>query len=251
MSAGLANLALDAVLAKLGTKIERAETLHGSRTREAARQLDWPEIEALLPDGGLPRGVVELASPRALGGSTSVALAAIGAAHAKDARAWCAWIDPEGTLYAPGVAKAGVDLARLLVVRPPRAELARIAVKVVTSRAFEIVAVDMDALPHSLATSAVAIGVPRRASKRRAWPSEVLVRRLALAAEEGGATILLLTDASALRAVPWPVALRLELARPSREELSVRVAKDRHGRVGLAKTVPMRPRTARSVGDGR
>ena len=194
---------------------------------------------------------MELASPRALGGSTSVALAAIRAAHAKDARAWCAWIDPEGTLYAPGVAKAGVDLARLLVVRPPRAELGRIAVKVVTSRAFEIVAVDMDALPHSLATSAVAIDPPRRASKRRAWPSEVLVRKLALAAEEGGVTILLLTDASASRAVPWPVSLRLELARPSREELSVRVAKDRHGRVGLAKTVPMRPRTARSVGDGR
>src|SRR2546421_6298879 len=89
---------------------------------EAPLVLGWPELDAALPDGGLPRGVVELAAPRALGGGTSIALAAMRAAHARDARAWCAWIDPEATLYAPGVAAAGVDRARLLVVRPPREE---------------------------------------------------------------------------------------------------------------------------------
>src|SRR5579859_1922454 len=95
-----------------------------------ALPLGWAELDAALPDGGLPRGVVELTSPRALGGATSVALAAVRAAQEKDPRAWCAWLDPDATLYAPGVAMAGVDLARLLVVRPSRAELSRIAVKV-------------------------------------------------------------------------------------------------------------------------
>jgi hypothetical protein len=69
----------------------------------------------------------------------------------------------------------------------------------------------------------------------------VLVRKLALLAGEGGATVLLLTNASLPRAVPWPVALRLEIARAP-ESLSLRVAKDRRGRVGLARTVPLRTR---------
>jgi hypothetical protein len=69
----------------------------------------------------------------------------------------------------------------------------------------------------------------------------VLVRKLALAAEQGGTTVLLLTDATRKRAVPWPVALRLEMMRPSLRSLSVRIAKDRRGRVGIAKTIPFRP----------
>jgi len=56
--------------------------------------------------------------------------------------------------------------------------------------------------------------------------AEVLVRKLALAAEPSGATVLLLTDSTRPRAVPWPVSLRLELSRPDLRTLSVRVAKD-------------------------
>jgi hypothetical protein len=70
---------------------------------------------------------------------------------------------------------------------------------------------------------------------------DVLVRKLALLAAEGGATILLLTDSSAPRAVPWPVALRLEIARRP-ESIALRVTKDRKGRVGVVKTVPLRSR---------
>jgi hypothetical protein len=70
---------------------------------------------------------------------------------------------------------------------------------------------------------------------------EVLVRKLALAAEPSGATVMLLTDSARPRTAPWPVALRLELSRPSRHELTVRVAKDRCGRSGLVKTVPFHP----------
>ncbi len=193
--------------------------------------LSWPGLGDVLPDGGLPRGVVELAAPRALGGSTSVALAAVRAGQARAARAWCAWLDPEGTLHAPGVVAAGVDLTRMLIVRPPRAKLGHVAAKLVRSGAFEVVVVDFDAIPGAL----------DRCRPKDTGPAEVLVRRLALAAEPSGATVLLLTDASRPRAVPWPVALRLELSRPGRAELAVRVAKDRRGRVGVKRTIPFRP----------
>jgi hypothetical protein len=229
-------LPLADLLSLLGSRVESAESLRAGEQGGQSLALDWPELDAALPDGGLPRGVVELAAPRALGGGASMALAAIRAAHARSGKAWCAWVDPEATLYAPGVVSAGVDLSRLLVVRPPRGELARVAVKVAGSRGFDVIAIDMDPLPGA------AIAAPSgRSPRKRAWPPEVLVRKLALLAAEGGATILLLTDASIARATPWPVALRLEISRAP-ESISLRVAKDRRGRGGLAKTVPLRTR---------
>jgi hypothetical protein len=116
-----------------------------------------------------------------------------------------------------------VDLARLLVIRPSRAQLGRVAVKTVGSGAFEVVVVDVD------------LGVRN---------PELLVRKLALAAEPSGTTVLLLTDASRPRAAPWPVALRLELSRPDARSLSVRVTKEKRGRASpdsLARTIPFLP----------
>src|SRR2546425_141580 len=76
-------------------------------------------------------------------------------------------------------------------------------------RALDVIVIDMDPIPGEARRGAR--GTAR--SRKKAWPSEVVVRKLALLAEEGGATIVLLTDARAPRAMPWPVALRLELAR--------------------------------------
>ncbi len=198
--------------------------------------LGWPELEALLPEGGFPRGsVCELASPQAIGGSTRIALSAVRAAQKKDPRAWCAWIDPEGTLYAPGIARAAVDLRRLFVVRPPRVDLGRIAVKVAAAGAFEVIVIDMDPVRAACIQNKAFFSAPKRDRTRRRVPPEVLVRKLALAAAEGGANIFLLTDVSAPRAVPWPVALRLEVARRP-DALAIRVAKDRRGKMSLAKT---------------
>jgi protein ImuA len=234
------SLPLADLISLLGSRIESAESL-GRETASSAEagklSLDWPELDAALPDGGLPRGVVELAAPRALGGGASIAFAAVRAAQARNPRAWCAWVDPESTLYAPGLVGGGVDLTRLLVVRPPRGELARVAVKVAASRAFDVIAIDMDPVPGAVVAEPARTPRPRK----RAWPSEVLVRKLALLAAEGGATILLLTDRAIPRAVPWPVALRLELTR-SLESIALRVAKDRRGRGGLVKTVPFETR---------
>jgi recombination protein RecA len=209
-------------------------------------ELGWPGMEEALPDGGLPRGVVELACPHALGGATSVALASIRSGQARSRAAWCAWIDPEGTLHAPGVVAAGIDLRRMLVVRPLRAQVGRTALKVVSSGAFEVVVVDIDAIPGSSRVPEGGGAAPR-AARSKAWAPEVLVRKLALAAEPSGATVLLLADSTRPRSTPWPVALRLELARPRRQELQVRVGKDRRGRVGVVKTIPFHPLT-RSVG---
>jgi recombination protein RecA len=234
----------------------------GDAARAAAiLEISWPGLADLLPDGGVPRGVVELAAPRALGGSTSFALAAVRAGQARGEDTWCAWIDPEGTLHAPGVVAAGVDLSRMLVVRPPRRQLGRVAVKVMGAGAFEVVVIDFDAVPGasspfsaSMGWAAGAKGSPGRArdprdpnesreSRKKSWAPEVLVRKLALSAESCGTTVLLLTDSTRPRATPWPVALRLELSRPNRDDLVVRVAKDRRGRIGMVKTVSFMPVT--------
>ncbi|HEY1695893.1 MAG TPA: recombinase A [Polyangiaceae bacterium] len=217
---------VEALLAQLGPRVHRAvdET-------ERPLALGWPGLDSVLPDEGLPRGVVELVAPRALGGATSVALAAVRAGQARARAAWCAWVDPEGTLHAPGVAAAGVDLGRLLVVRSPRAELARTALKLAASGAFEVIVIDADAVDVASAG-----GVQRGVAR-----GEVLARKLALAAEPAGSTVVLLTDSTVRRAAPWPVALRLELRRPDARTMSVRVAKDRRGRVGPACTVPFAP----------
>jgi len=211
--------------------------------------LAWPGLNDVLPDGGLPRGVVELTAPRALGGATSVALTAVRASQSRALTAWSAWIDPEATLHAPGVVASGVDLARMLVVHPPRADLGRVAVKVVLSGAFEVVVIDFDAvMGASPVSSASLTRGGRQPTGAHAGSPEVLVRKLALAAEPSGASVFLLTDSTRSRAVVWPVALRLELSRPSRTDLAVRVAKDRRGRVGLAKTVPFYPVTRATAG---
>lgn len=193
-----------------GTSIRLASAL-SERPRAPARACGWPALDALLPGGGVPHAVTELACPSpSLAGPTRVAAAAVRAALERDGRAWCAWLDAESTLFAPGLASAGVDLARLLVVRPPRKELPRALVKVASSGAFEIVVAELGADPA------------RRNDER-------LVRKLALAAEKHGSSILLLASP---HRDPWPVALRLELAR-TREGLDVRVTKDRSGALPL------------------
>jgi hypothetical protein len=69
---------------------------------------------------------------------------------------------------------------------------------------------------------------PRRASKARVDGS-VVVRKLALAAEEKGTAFIVLTNVFTSRTVPWPVALRIEVERRP-ESIAVRVTKDRRGR---------------------
>jgi len=188
------------------------------------------ELDALLPGGGLPRAsVVELSVMGGVSLGTSVALAACRAAG-EEARAsggeapWCAFIDPSTTLHGPGVQGARVDLGRLLVVRPPVEALGRTAIRLVESQAFSVIAVDTVGVPGA----ALNVGLA-------AWPR--IVRRLAMAAGEAGSIVLLITDGEARRPLPLPVALRLELQRPRPDRLSVRIAKERRGRISQPRTI--------------
>lgn len=214
-----------------------SENIDLHSTSDRGNDLDWPELAELLPDGGFPRGVVELSSPHAIGGSTAVALAAVRSAQKKSATQThpsaipAAWIDTDATLYAPGVVHAGVDLAQLFVVRPPRAELGRIAVKVARSGAFDLLVVDMDAIAGVDLNHETPQKQARFSSSPGGSKMEVVVRKLALAAEDNGMTVILITDAHRHRSVPWPVAMRLDLERRP-GKIGVRVAKERHGRIG-------------------
>lgn len=245
----LATLSLDAPLSGLKAKLPvdrsafaRLGVLEGTDALLPEREtmkLGWSELEHALPDRGLPRGVIEIASmpklsgarasafvPESMrGGATAIAISAVGAAH-RDPRAWCAWLTPRSSeeppsLYAPALAQGGVDLDRLLVVRPQPEAFARSIVKVAASGAFEVVIVDV---PETAL-------LPNTRSARGGAVQDmatVVVRKLALAAEESGTTTLLLTSALSKRSLPLPVALRIEVERrPS--ALGIRVTKDRRG----------------------
>ncbi len=189
---------------RLASTLERPTT--------PGRSCDWPDLDQLLPDGGLPRAVIEITCKNTMfAGATGVVAAAVRAAHRRDPRSWCAWVDADSTLYAPGLARAGIDLARLLVVRAPPQSRSRVTVKLASSGAFDIVVVE---LPHHSARY------------------DRLVRKLALAAEQYGTSIVLLAPP---HVDPWPVALRLEIVR-TQSGIDVSITKDRFGRLRLAKT---------------
>src|ERR1700722_1643875 len=92
---------VEALLARIGARIGVSDAIGLAPEPDVSRPLvvAWPGLGEALPGGGLPRGVVELTSVRTPGGGTSLALAAMRAGQARGARAWCAWIDPEGTLH--------------------------------------------------------------------------------------------------------------------------------------------------------
>ncbi len=224
------------------------------------------DLDRLLPEGGLPLGaVIEVTSPYGLGRATSVALGACAAAQAEAklrggeeaAAAWCAWVEPMGvglpsndapgahpppllpggqraqprdpafaSLFAPAAERAGVDLSRLLVVRPDLDTLAQTALRLAASRVFSVVVIDL-------------AGVPGRRQRPRLdrWVNPV--RRLAIAVEGAECSVVLLTDSLIPRSFPLPVALRLELDRAAEDRLSVTVAKDRRGRVSSPKPLAL------------
>jgi len=235
-------------------------TLPDLEPRAKALPLALPEINDVLPEGGLPRGgVVEIASPRGLARASSIALSACAAAQA-EARlrggegtegAWCAWVDPTGSLYAPAVAAAGVDLGRLLVVRPPADAFGRVALRMAASRAFLVLVVDTVGVPgawqgiRGSAPAGAGRGGARGRGDAEAGEGEDLgrwvnvVRKLALALEGGDGTVLLLTDRLGARPMPLPVSMRIEVDRPAEDRLVVRVAKDRRGRVTAPASVAL------------
>jgi recA bacterial DNA recombination protein len=190
-------------------------------------------VEALnraLPDHGLPRGaVIELSIHGGSSLGTSLGLAACRAAQQAAVEQggsvpWCAFLDPSGTLYGPGVAAAGVALERLLVVRPSVEALSRVALRIVETGACAVTVIDT-------------LGVPGQSLNinLNAWLR--VVRRLAMGVDGTSQSVILLTDAAEQRPLPLPVSQRIELERPSEGKLLVRVAKDKHGRVSSPRPI--------------
>jgi hypothetical protein len=263
----------DASRGPLERLLQRGWVHHGGDSHGSSPKVlpvGLPSFDAALPEGGVPRGaVVELTSFRGLSRVTTVALSLCASAQAlarlraggSTRGAWCAWLDPSGSLSAWAAAERGVELERLLVVRAPWERLAKVAARVVESRVFGVVVVDTvptlgggeeGASQGGGASGGVESG---RRERRRGEGSRQgerwvrLVRRLALAAEGSDTTVLLLTEPShpesrtragweRSRHAALPVSMRLELERAWRpgvstrgapDQVSFRITKDRRG----------------------
>jgi hypothetical protein len=176
-----------------------------------------PELDALLPGGGLAWGsVVELMAPRGLGLSTSLALAICAAAQRHKNDSWCAFVDPTRSLHGAGVGASGVDGGRLLLVRPQLDAVGRVALRLAQSHLFSAVVVDTG-------------GVPGAAGLDSLGPWVALSRRLATASEKGPGLVLLLTPRELGRPLPLPVAERIELTQERPGRLLLRVHRHCYG----------------------
>jgi len=84
------------------------------------------ELEAAVGQAGIPQGRLTEVLGGPSSGKTSLALAALAACTS--AGSIGAYVDPGGTFFAPAAAGAGIQLQRLLVVRPSNLDVARRAV---------------------------------------------------------------------------------------------------------------------------
>ena len=118
-----------------------------ARIRRPLRSAAWPGLgrpparRGIAPRGGGARGA------RALGGATSVALAAVRAGQARAGARGARGSIRKGRCTPPAWSPRGSTSIECSSSAPPRAQLARVAVKVVGAGAFEVVVVDFDAVP--------------------------------------------------------------------------------------------------------
>ena len=187
------------VLADLREQIRRIERRPARRSGVVPCGLGG--VDAALPDGGFPRGALTELAGGPASGKTAVALAVIAALGVEDL---AAFVDARGELYPPAAAARGVDLGRLLVVRPGRPPRGEVGADRDPALAALWAA---EALLGSGAFAAVAIDVPLRRDLRGA---DAALQRLRAAAERGGAVGLWLAPASA--AVRAPATVRLAVA---------------------------------------
>ena len=176
-------------------------------------------VDALLPAGGFPLGqAVELCG-EAASGRTSLALRAVVAAHREERL--CAWVDGPRELYPPAASALGVDLERLLIVRPKAPEQ-RVwaAVQLARSGAFACVVLDLTR------------GVGSTGRMSRVALAEA--RKLADAAERGGGLLLVLTSPES----PADGVMRLRTEARDGEGWSVEVVRSRQGGTGARAELP-------------
>ncbi|WP_297526633.1 translesion DNA synthesis-associated protein ImuA [Thiohalobacter sp.] len=162
-----------------------------------------PELDALLPGGGWPRGALtELLLPREGIGALQLLMPAL--AQLSREQRWTAWVAPPYIPYAPALAAAGVDLSRQLMIHP-RAD-----------------GDGLWALEQTLrsGTCGAVLAWPMIDDARR-------LRRLQLAAEAGNCWGILFRPLAAADR-PSPAAVRLQVTRVP-EGLQLQVLKRRGG----------------------
>jgi hypothetical protein len=179
----------------------------------AAMPSGFPELDAVLPGRGWPAGALtEILLAREGIGEIRLMLPAL--ARLQAARRDVVWIAPPHVPYAPALAAAGLDLARLLIVRCRN---------------------DGDELwAYEQALRAPECGAAFAWSAAR---DERVLRRLAVAAREGR-TWGVLWRRPGQHAIATAAPLRLALA-PHERRLAVRVLKRRGGE--LARPVLIDP----------
>lgn len=162
----------------------------------------FPGLNAELPGGGWPTGKLTEILP-AREGIGELRLLCFALAGLSTAGMRLAWIDPPHRPYAPALAAAGIELARLIVVRTRTAQETLWAVEqALASRAFGAVL---------------------------AWPGAIkypALRRLQLAAE-GTRVFAVLFRPEKAAAEPSPAPLRIALASAVAGGLAVHIFKRR------------------------
>lgn len=179
----------------------------------AALPSGFPELDRELPGGGWPAGgLAEIFCERDGIGEVQLVLPAFAALTRAAKRV--AWIAPPHLPYAPALAVAGVDLAHLAVVRAPGRRDALWAAEQVL---------------RSGACAALLAWLPQARYAE--------LRRLAVAAESGGAFVALFRPLLAT-AEPSPAVLRL-LLEPNGTRLAAHVLKRRGAPAEMPLDIPV------------
>lgn len=210
--------------------LQRADIWRGGAAPPAqALPSGFAGLDALLPGGGLPRGALtEIVIAREGIGELSLLLPAL--ARATEDERWLVFVAPPHVPYAPALACAGINLARVLIVHPRNAQEGLWAVE--------------QALRAGTA-SVVLAWIAHADSKA--------LRRLQLAAEAGDSCGVLYRSARSIEETS-PAALRLKLEPASLEgaRVAVHILKRRGGwptgpvmvEVDHAVARPLSPRAA-------
>ena len=168
------------IMQQLSREVRGLETAGRQATNKQTLSCGCEALDHCLPDGGyVPGSVIEYLRAMPGCGASTLAFTAAAAAM-KSTNGFVVIIDTQHNIYPPALASWGIDLEKVVLVRPQS---------------------DVDALwavDQSLRTPAVAAVVAdvQRIDDRAA-------RRMQLAAEQGGGLALLLRPASARRAPSW------------------------------------------------
>ena len=197
--------------ANLATVERLREQIHklqaAPRTYLAALRTGIAPFDGLFPGGGLPLGQAVELWGEAASGRTSLALRAVAAAHREGRLA--AFLDGPRELYPPAAAALGVQLERLLIVRPKApGQLIWSAVQLLRSGAFACVVLD---LTHTGVRPSLAEG-----------------RKLCDAAQKSGSLLLMLTPPES----PAEGMTRVRTEPLGKEGLSVELVHSRLGGMG-------------------